>query len=244
MTHPVRIRIIDLETTGKTAEHSIIEIGAVDLVGNEIIPVGAEMVRPPCSIPPEASAVHHIVDEHVTLCAPIETYLSYFMDFDGAAGVSAFCAHKWCFEAQWLGSHLQGRPAICTLKAAQRMWPEAPAHNLQALRYWLKPSGIDPRLASAPHRAPPDAYVTAFILRELIKHSSISDLIQWTNEPVLLMRVNFGMHFGKAWDDVPDDYLRWLLGKGDSFDEDRRYTAATYLERRSAIRAAAKASRA
>ena len=86
--------------------------------------------------------------------------LPIYMDVDRAAGVDVFVAHKWAFEAQWLEEHLQGRPAICTYKAALRLWPEAPGYSNQVLRYWLRPKDLNPAVASGAHRALPDAYVT------------------------------------------------------------------------------------
>src|ERR671912_2505372 len=134
-------RIIDLETTGTTPKDAIVEIGAVDLIGREIIPIGSDLVRPPVPIPPQASAIHQITDDDVSGCPRLEEVLPSYMDMDGAAGVDAFVAHKWAFEAQWLEGHLQGRPTICTYKAALRLWPEAPGHGNQVLRYWLRPKG-------------------------------------------------------------------------------------------------------
>jgi exodeoxyribonuclease X len=112
--------------------------------------------------------------------------LPFYMDGDGEADVDVFVAHKWAFETQWLGEHLQGRPAICTYQAALRLWPEAPGHSNQVLRYWLRPKDLNPVIASCAHRALPDAYVTAFLLRELLELATVEELIAWTCEPTLL----------------------------------------------------------
>ena len=113
---PAHFRIIDLETTGTTLNDAVVEIGAVDLVGGEIIPIGSDLVRPPIPIPPQASAIHHITDEDVAHCPTIEDVLPTYMDLDDADGVDVFVAHSWEFEGQWLNPHLQGRPTICTYK--------------------------------------------------------------------------------------------------------------------------------
>ena len=98
--NPARFRVIDLETTGTTADDAVVEIAAVDLVGDEILPVRADLVRPPIPIPPEASAIHHITDEDV-VCAPtLEQALPFYMDTDRSAGVDVFVAHHLAFEAQ------------------------------------------------------------------------------------------------------------------------------------------------
>ena len=90
-----------------------------------------------------------------------------------------FVAHKWAFEAQWLEGYLHGHPSICTYKAALRVWPDAPGYSNQVLRYWLRPKGFSPAIAGTPHRALPDAYVTAFVLRELLEMETVEELIAW-----------------------------------------------------------------
>ena len=154
----------------------------------------------------------------------MEEVLPFYMDEDRDAGVDVFVAHKWAFEAQWLGNPLQGRPAICTYKAALRLWPEAPGHGSQVLRYWLKPKGLDPVIAGTPHRALHDAYVTAFVLRELLKLATVDELIAWTGEPALLPRITFGRYRGSNWDQIPLDYLAWVGGQSE-LGEDIKFTA-------------------
>jgi exodeoxyribonuclease X len=75
---------------------------------------------------------------------------------------------------------------------------------------------MDRSMADRAHRAMPDAYVTTHLLREILKHASIQELIRWTNEPVLLPRVLFGKHRGQKWTDVPPDYLQWILRQSDN----------------------------
>ncbi len=221
---PLRFRIIDLETTGTSADDHVVEIAAVDLIGGDIVPIGSDLVRPAISIPPEASAIHHITNEDVVGCPALDVLLPSYMDTNASAGVDVFVAHKWAFEEQWLGEHLQGRPAICTYKAGLRLWPDAPGHSNQTLRYWLKPEGLDPTMASPPHRALPDALVTAHILRELLLVATVDDLISWTSEPALLPRVTFGRHRGCSWSDVPADYLTWVVERSE-LGPDIKFTA-------------------
>lgn len=221
---PLHLRIVDLETTGMTANDHVLEIGAVDLVGDEIIPIGSDLVLPPTSIPPEASAVHHLTDADVEDAPALEEVLPFYMAVDRAAGIDVFVAHKWAFEAQWLGSMLEGRPALCTYKAALRVWPGAPGHSNQTLRYWLRPEGLASSLATPPHRALPDALVTAHILRELLRFATVEELISWTYEPALLPRVTFGRHRGCSWGEVPSDYLTWVIERSE-LGPDIKFTA-------------------
>lgn len=79
----------------------------------------------------------------------------------------------------------------------------------------------------------PDAYVTAFILRELLELATVEELIAWTNEPVLLPRVTFGRYRGSSWDNVPLDYLDWVVERSD-LGEDIKFTANHHRNQRRA----------
>jgi exodeoxyribonuclease X len=79
-------------------------------------------------------------------------------------------------------------------------------------------------IAGTPHRVLPDAYDTAFILRELLKLATMEKLIAWTEEPVLLPRITFGRYRGSNWEEIPADYLAWVADQSE-LGEDVNYTA-------------------
>lgn len=223
------IRVLDLETTGIDPTDHVVEVGSVDLLPDGSITKHQEfLVLPPCHIPAEARAVHHISDEDVAHAKPWITVCSTFFDRGNCLDLVAFAAHNAAFDQQWLPPDLLGNlPLICTYKAAVHIWPEAPRHTNQVLRYWLN-LDMDRSLADRAHRALPDAYVTAHLLREILKHASLEKLILWTKEPVLLPRVPFGKHRGQKWTDVPPDYLQWILRQQD-MNEDVVHTAHHHL---------------
>jgi exodeoxyribonuclease X len=238
------ICVLDLETTGfAPPDHAPIEIGRCDLTATELdllgqacdwcfADIGAPqslLLYPGRTIPPESSAVHHLVDEDVA-GAPLwsEAFKSLRVD---PTRVLALAAHTAKMERQWLTPEIVGNvPWICTWKCALRVWPEAPSHSNQALRYWLKPRGLERYLANPAHRAGPDAYVTAFLLRELLQHAPLAQLIKWTNEPTLLARMPFGDRKGEPWAEADDGFLHWVLAR--DFDEDVMFTARHELQRR------------
>jgi exodeoxyribonuclease X len=223
------IRVIDLETTGIDATDHVVEIGSVDLLQDGSITRHQDfLVHPPCPIPAEARAVHHISDEDVAQAKSWDAVCSTFFDRGNCSDLVAFAAHNAAFDQQWLPPDLLGNlPLVCTYKAAVHIWPDAPRHTNQVLRYWLN-LDMDRSLADRAHRAMPDAYVTAHLLREIVKHASIEDLIRWTNEPVLLPKVTFGKYRGQTWTTVPPDYLQWILRQQD-MNEDVAHTARHYL---------------
>lgn len=222
----MRIRVIDLETTGFEPTDAVVEIAAWDLIdGTNVVEWGSTIVNPERPIPPQVSAIHHLTDVDV---ADGKTWKQAYVPVVFAA--EAFCAHNAKFERQWLTDEItEGKPWICTLRCAYRLWPDAPGHNNQTLRYWLKPEGLDREIASVAHRAGPDAYVTAFILREQLKKATVEELIAWSAQPALLPRVTFGKHRGSAWSEAPADYLRWIT-RQDDMNEDVVHTARHWLE--------------
>jgi exodeoxyribonuclease X len=227
------IRVIDLETTGiDPKDHRIIEVAAVDLHDNgEIEFVGAHLVNPGRDIPPDASAVHHLIAADLVNAPQIGAiWATYF----GVGHPTVLAAHNAEFESGYVPAP-QGGHWICTYKASLRAWPDAPGHGNQVLRYWRGLDGMDGfdrSFASLAHRAGPDAYVTAWLLRELLKSATLADLITWTAEPKVYPRISFGKHRGAAWADVPTDYLQWLRDGQHQMEADWRHGAKIELARR------------
>jgi exodeoxyribonuclease X len=174
-------------------------------------------------MPPEARAVHHISDGDLRDAPPVAEGFALLMN----GGVGVFAAHNCEFERAFFGGGLIAW--ICTLKVARRLWPECPSHSNQCLRYWLELQ-VDGQLATPPHRAAPDAYVTALILQRALEQATVEQMIEWTTQPSLLPRVEFGKHRGQPWKDLPTDYLDWIVRKSE-LDADVKFTASHHLRR-------------
>jgi exodeoxyribonuclease X len=219
------IRVIDIETTGTDpTSAAVVEIASVDVTADgAIINEQDDYVCPPHPIPPEASAVHHILDEDV---AGMPTLLEVIPSFRGA---DAYVAHNADFERAFIGDHLGQATWVCTYKCALRLWPDLKSHSNQSLRYQLgivKPFGIDRRDLIA-HRALSDAIVTAALFVEMIKHAKWVDMVQWSAEPALHTRFSFGKHRGERYD-AHLDYCEWMLGQA-TMDEGAKFSARYWL---------------
>jgi exodeoxyribonuclease X len=196
--------------------------------------VQCDLIDPGRPIPPESSAVHHLIDADLRDALPWTHVQTRVRDWLGEP--VAFAAHSAKFERQWLTPDLVGaRPWICTWKCALRAWPEAPAHGNQVLRYWLDPVGLDRQQATPAHRAGPDAYVTAHLLRALLQLHPLAVLLQWSAEPALLPRVTIGRPppegwRGCKWSEVDDGFLWWILDR--DFSEEILFAARTERDRR------------
>jgi exodeoxyribonuclease X len=229
------IRIFDVETTGiDPQQDKVVEIAAYDLdpKAKIVARAGAHFVKPGIAIPPQACAVHHITNEDV---ASAYQFAVVWEAFFAKSGIKFYAAHNCAFEQGFIPTP-EGVRWLCTYKCALRAWPDAPGHSNQVLRYWRgidKREGFDREEARLAHRAAPDAYVTAWLLDELIAEVGGATLVQWTGEPKLFPVLTFGKHYGSKWSDVPSDYLVWLRDGQHEMDVDWRYGARVELERRS-----------
>ena len=238
MTAAGFLRVVDLETTGNSfTDGGVVEIGWQDVAPG---PDGwalrggpqAVLINPGKPISPATSAIHHIVDEDV---ADAAGWLSVAPDIlravPGPAPL-ALAAHRAAFEQRWCGPALTGGlPWICTYKSALRVWPDAPGHSNQGLRYWRRPAGLDRAAGLPAHRAGPDAYVTAFHLRDMLGHATLDELLAWSAEPALLVKVPYGRLRGRRFRDLPDEELERLL-TAERVDGDLAFTVRHELGRR------------
>ena len=211
------IRVIDVETTGVEDDDKICEVAFVELDENALDwPTYQSLVNPQIPIPPETSAIHHITD-YMVKDAPL-----YGDIHEHLMGADIYVAHNAPFDKRFLGG--LGGKWICTYRCALHLWPEAPRHSNQTLRYWKRLQGPPDGCGHA-HRALYDAYTTARIFIEQCSECDIDDLIDLSNKPALLHKVNFGKHRGSLWSEVDKSYLNWMINQGKkSWDEDTWHT--------------------
>lgn len=236
----ILLRVIDFETTGmEPPEAEVIEVGICDLIGEGESGDGWQVGEPRSwlcgvsAVPPEVRAVHHITAGEV---AGLPAFAQTRADiFAGDPIISGLVAHNLDFEERFLGQH--GALGICTMKAALRVWPDAPGYSNQVLRYWLEDRGLlslDHDTAMPPHRAGPDAYVTAHILKALFAAGATGrEMVAWTKEPRLLPTCPIGKFRGKPWADVEAGFLNWMLAQA-GMESDLKWNAQRELDRRRA----------
>lgn len=228
------IRAIDFETTGVPTPddpHAIVEIGWSDLEidddqfgSNGVSGYDDTLCYPGRPIPFEAMAIHHITDEMVKAWISPETGIELLGRPD------YFAAHNADFERQFIKTET---PFICTWKVALRIWPDLPSHSLQYLRYALAlPVNRD---LPMPHRAGPDAYLCALLLEKIIQQPSAPDfatMARWSNGHALMPRCPLFKHKGKKWEEVPTDYLDWIVNKPNDVAADVKANAKLELRKR------------
>ncbi len=232
---PQLIRVVDLETTGVAPPaHGVCEIGWQDVAlaadGRWELhgEGGAVLVNPGRPIPPITMAIHHIRDEDVA-GAPMWHDVAR-QALDPWPRRVALAAHHSEYEQHFCTPALtRGAQWLCTWKCAMRLWPDSPGFSNQLLRYWRNPQGLVHERGLPAHRAFPDSYVTAHLLRDMLNEAGLAQLVEWSNLPGLLPRVRSGPDRGKEWREIEDESLAGFLGDR---DESVRYTAQQEIERR------------
>ena len=126
----------DVETTGlsPSSGDAVCELGAVKIKGETEISVFEELINPKRSIPPEASAVHHIYDNDVRSKPYFEEVADRFLYFIGR---SILCGYNIGFDLGFLNAEfsrikypLIDVPSIDVLAMARR--------TVQSAHYDLK----------------------------------------------------------------------------------------------------------
>lgn len=225
-----RFAVVDVETTGLNHEtDKVVQIAAYQVYRGEITLLYESLVHPLRPIPPEVSAVHHITDRDVEFALPWDAVWPEVAAVLAPADV--LVAHNAAFDRSFLPSSLE-KPWLCTKRLAQHLWPDAPNHKNQTLRYCL---GLE--LDAAAHDASGDTLVTAHVLSKEIEAylqnggvDSVEALIQLADSPVAIQKMPFGKHFGTTLTDVPLDYLRWALRNIADMDADLRWSMEQVLQ--------------
>ena len=235
-----RIVIFDTETTDMDPENGaeLCEIGYTELLcdGTEWqFGAGAwTYVETQAAFSPAARAVHHIDPASCLPGAPncVSRDLAIRQLMIMRSDSTLWAAHNAPFDLGFV-PELKGDAVLDTLQMARHIWPDAPKHGNQVLRYYL---GSEPPVEYTagldPHRSQYDAAVTAAFLREALERHSPEELLRLSKQPLLLKTVSFGKHKDQPWSAVPRDYLAFLA-RGDMYRDDAniRHTVDHYLNR-------------
>jgi exodeoxyribonuclease X len=224
------IPVIDTETTGDDETAQVIEFAAayVNLGEMSIDAYTAERFKPTVDMNVVARAVHHITDADLA-DRPLVTEARPKDLVDGAM----WAAHNIKFDARLLKQTWpawESGPQICTFRCARHIWPLAPKHSNQVLRYWLGLDVHPSALALPPHSALHDALVTGSLLIRELHERNFLELIELTQTPILLPVCPMGDFKGKPWNEVTMGMLQWILDLPDA-DSDLAYTAQHWKDK-------------
>lgn len=204
----------DTETTGVSSKKDrIIELAAFDPVNDTTFEV---LINPGFPIPAESTAIHHITDDMVKDSPSFKEITQGFVDF--CKGDSVLVAHnndgfdKHFLREEFARSEeeLPEWKYLDTLKWARKYRPDLPRHSLQFLREIY---GFEENNA---HRALEDVkmlYKIFSAMTDDLDFDTIEKLI-CSSSKNNQNSMPFGKYQGKKLEDVPKDYLAWLLDSG------------------------------
>jgi len=224
--------ILDTETTGLSlTEDAIVEIAMVRLLQDGTIEKQNfnSLVNPNRPIPPVASAIHHLTDRHVAN-APALTDIS--SEIRRYVGEDIIVAHNAPFDQAFCQPLGLGNAWLCNLRLSRHLWPRAPTHANQVLRYWLN-IDVDTQ-GMPPHRALADALVTAHVFKCALQTflegnpgATNTDLLAFASRPIAVEVMPFGKHTGRPLGEIPTDYVKWALDNVTDMDPDLRWSLKT-----------------
>ena len=171
--------VVDLETTGLSSEHAtILEIGAVRVVGGAVTDRFQTLVDPDVPIPAAITALTGIDRSVVDGSPPLDRALAAFVAWAGATPETVFVAHNASFDHRFVAVAFERYaiapwpgPVLCTRRLARRVLPELGRYDLDTLSARF---GIANRWR---HRALGDAEATARALLEMLEIASASHAV-------------------------------------------------------------------
>lgn len=222
---------LDTETTGKDENARLVQLAFK--LGNT---KSNWLFKPPVEITFEAMSVHHITNEMVDRKPKFNNiFKKLVQDY---LNENIMVAHNAPFDAEILRREgLKVGKMIDTLKVVQRLF-DLSMYKLQFLRYHF---GLEIQEVRA-HDAEGDIEVLEALFNYLVHYMArtmpelgmhltliFDQMLEWTEEPLLLRRIGFGKHKGMLFSEVPKDYLQWLKKQPDN-EEDLIYTLNHYLQ--------------
>ena len=166
-----RFHVVDLETTGVSAERSsILEIGAVRIAALACGEEFSTLVRPREPVPARIAELTGIGSFELQGAPPAAEALPAFRTWLDRAPEAPFVAHNASFDARFTARGLEGEglpplevPVLCTRQLARRLLPGLGRYDLDHLcAHFRIPN-------AARHRALGDAQATARALVELLR---------------------------------------------------------------------------
>ena len=221
---------LDTETTSNGPDDRLCQIAFKPESG----PAVSGLFNPGKPISIDAMVVHHITDKMVQHKPPFRGSDEYEKLQKLVSDINnVIVAHNAKFDMQMLNMEgISTQRVICTLKLARYLDKNGviPKYNLQYLRYFL---GLE--IDAKAHDALGDILVLEKLFSRLNTKlqengelkDPVQEMINISDNPVLIARMPFGTHRDKLFSEVPRDYLEWLSGT--ELDEDMAFTVKKHL---------------
>ena len=237
-----QLAVLDTETVSTADDADIIEYSfSIWQQGDDLGNITAKF-NTTQEIAPGASAVHFLTNDDLT-AYPMMSEDRVVLD-TLESGIEYFAGHNVNFDYRMIHNNLErhGYPIpesvhnkdnwIDTLRMAKKMYSQDMSfENLKLSYLWFR-LGVNKKVQKkiVPHSAEDDVlmcfHVMMFMLEELIDQGIIDpngdvgkELVQYCTTPMRYHTMPFGKHKGMTMNEVPLNYLEWMILKSDALDE-------------------------
>jgi len=222
---------IDCETTGlDVKEDRIIEVAAICFDFENIFSESESLIDPQRDIPETSIAIHHITPDMLVGKPTIEKVLPEILTL---VSDHIIIGHGIQFDIELIALAAERNNIPCrirenrfldTLRMA-RLYGQSPINSLEYLR-----KHFNIPLEGA-HRAKSDVIVNREVFKFLGKRFKTTEaLFEALSKPILMDTIPLGKYKGRAFKDIPLQYLQWIVNK--DFDQDLLHSVRTELRRR------------
>lgn len=218
--------VLDVETTGLAEPIGVCELGMIELCPDTLSEVDRyrSLIDPQAPISAGASGIHRITNDMVAFEPTLDEYFHHVMgDRYEGRDVVVVC-HNAPFDFPKIKHKMGANPvALCTLRLARKVWPDAENHKLATLKFMFNLGRRD----SNSHSALDDVEDTADLLRLITVETgmTIPELLEFQRTPTIIKTMPFSKHKGMPLKDVPLSFWGWLQRQdGEGIDSDLAYS--------------------
>lgn len=209
---------LDCETTGlDPKEDRLIEIAVVKFTFDGMLESFETLIDPERPIPEATIAIHHISQEMIQGKPKVAEVLPKVLKMIGdhilvGHGIGldiSFIAEE--AKRNQILCRIEENPSLDTLRMA-RLYGESPVNSLERLRKHFNIA------EEGAHRAMSDVIVNIEVFKYLSEgFTTTKQLMERLQKPILLKTMPLGKHKGRAFRDIPLQYLQWAIHK--DFDQ-------------------------
>lgn len=234
---------MDTETTGHDDEDRVIELGFLHVTPDKQYFPYQDYCLAPLDIKFEAMAVHNITPEMIADKPPLTETESFKVLNDLNNQGNYLIAHNSPFDISMLekDGFVCNFKVIDTLQCSKHLFPDAPSHKLQFMRYFMGNYKTEEQEAEklgitlSAHSALGDVFFLKMFLancyKEVIKKfpgsNPLEKLVELSSTPAIIKICPFGKHRGETFEHIASNnrsYLDWALKNMEDLDPNIRFT--------------------